>query len=225
MDLEICKIEAFGREFNFVLDSAVDHIQSVLRSGSFYERQELELISELVDRPRRILDVGANIGNHSLYLAHRFNPELTIPVEPNPRVLPLLRANLGLNWHQSFDLSLVGYGLSDKEGSGTSHLKSEANLGGARLIEDEDGLVPIVTGDQALQGISFDLIKIDVEGMENRVIDGMAAILSVSDALVFVEVLLSNIDETIAQMSRLGYVYREAFQRYGRCLNLIFDKV
>ena len=224
MGLEIHKVEGLGREFTFALDSATDHIQNVLRSGTFYELQELELIAELVDRPRRILDVGANIGNHSVYFAHRFDPELTIPVEPNPRVVPLLRENLGLNWHQSFDLSLVGYGLSDKESSGRSVLKSEANLGGARLIEDDQGAVPIVTGDQAFEGMSFDLIKIDVEGMENRVIDGLAKTLGRSEALVFVEVLLNNIDQTIAQMVRLGYVYREAFQRYGRCINLIFEK-
>jgi hypothetical protein len=81
-----------------------------------------------------------------------------------------------------------------------------------------------VTGDDALEGLNFDLIKIDVEGMENQAIAGMAAILARSDALVFVEVLLSNIDATIGQMTRLGYAYRQSYQRYGRCLNLIFEK-
>lgn len=224
MALEIQKVEALDREFNFVLNSAVDHIQSVIRSGTFYELEELELIAELVDCPKRILDVGANLGNHTLYFAHRFDPVLTIPVEPNPSVVPLLRANLGLNWHCSFDLSLVGCGLSDREGNGTSHVASQTNLGGARLVADEKGCVPIVTGDRALEGMSFDLIKIDVEGMENAVIAGMAGILGRSDALIFVEVLLCNIDATIAQMSQLGYVYRQSYQRYGRCLNLIFEK-
>lgn len=224
MVLEIQKIEALDREFNFVLNSAVDHIQSVIRSGKFYELEELELIAELVDCPKRILDIGANLGNHSLYFAHRFDPILTIPVEPNPGVVPLLRANLGLNWHRSFDLSLVGCGLSDREGNGTSLVKSQSNLGGARLVADENGSVPIVTGDSALKGMSFDLIKIDVEGMENAVIAGIKGILGRSDALVFVEVLLCNIDPTIAQMNQLGYAYRQSYQRYGRCLNLIFEK-
>jgi FkbM family methyltransferase len=196
----------------------------VIRSGTFYELEELELIAGLVDRPRRILDVGANIGNHTLYFAHRFDPELTIPVEPNPAVVPLLRANLGLNWHRSFDLSLVGYGLSDRPGRGTSHVKSDANLGGARLVAGESGAIPIVRGDDAFESTEFDLIKIDVEGMENQVIAGLEGVLGRSQALVFVEVLLGNIDPTIEQMEALGYVYREAYQRYGRCLNLIFEK-
>ena len=224
MGLEVQTVQGLGREFHFVLNSTVDHIQSVIRSGTFYELQELELIAELVDRPKRILDVGANIGNHTLYFAHRFDPELTVPVEPNPVVVPLLRANLGLNWHRSFDLSLVGFGLADQEGSGTSRLKSDANLGGARLVVDNQGSVPVVTGDKAFEGVSFDLIKIDVEGMENQVLAGMTGILARSEALVFIEVLLNNIDTTIAQMRKLGYVYRECYQRYGRCLNLIFER-
>lgn len=224
MSFEIQAVHALGRDFHFVLNSAVDHIQNVIRAGTFYEREELELIAEVVERPRRILDVGANIGNHTIYFAHRFEPEIVIPVEPNPAVLPLLRANLGLNWHPSFDLSLVGYGLSDQEGRGSSRIKSEANLGGARLIADKDGRVPIVTADAALPGMSFDLIKIDVEGMEKAVIAGMEEILRRSDAVVFVEVLLDNIQPTIAQMAELAYGYRESFQRYGRCINLIFEK-
>lgn len=224
MVYDIQTVPALGREFHFVLNSAADHIQGVIRSGTFYELQELELIAELVERPQRILDVGANLGNHSLYFAHRFDPILTVPVEPNPLVVPLLRANLGLNWHRSFDLSLVGCGMSDREGRGTSYVANETNLGGARLVPDDDGCVSIVTGDNALEGISFDLVKIDVEGMENAVIAGMAGILARSDALVFVEVLFCNIDATIAQMRQLGYVYSKAYQRYGRCINLIFEK-
>ena len=224
MVYDIRTVRALDREFHFVLNSASDHIQSVIRSGTFYELQELELIAEIVERPRRILDVGANLGNHSLYFAHRFDPELTIPVEPNPLVVPLLRANLALNWHRSFDLSLVGFGLSDREGHGTSYVASEANLGGARLVPDNNGCVSILTGDHALEGMSFDLVKIDVEGMENAVIAGMAGILARSNALVFVEVLFCNIDATIAQLRQLGYVYREAYQRYGRCINLIFER-
>jgi hypothetical protein len=60
--------------------------------------------------------------------------------------------------------------------------------------------------------------------MENQVIAGMARVLARSEGVVFVEVLFDNIDATMAQMEELGYVYREAYQRYGRCLNLIFER-
>ena len=44
------------------------------------------------------------------------------------------------------------------------------------------------------------------------------------DALVFVEVLMPNRETTVAQLARLGYVFRQSFQRYKRCINLIFAK-
>jgi FkbM family methyltransferase len=224
MALEIKTIHKLRHDFHFVLDSEVDHIQSVIRGGNFYETEELELIAELAGAPRRILDVGSNLGNHAIYFAHRFNAELTVPVEPNPRILPMLRANLGLNWHPSFDLSLVGYGLSDGVGHGVSKVGSEENLGGAKLEQDAAGTVPITSGDIRFPSSVFDLIKIDVDGMENTVIRGMVEILRRSNALVFVEVLLPHIGPTIEQMRDCGYVYWTSHQRYGRCINLIFRK-
>jgi FkbM family methyltransferase len=225
MTYHMQRVRALGREFDFLLNSEIDHIQNVIRSGQFYETEELELIVEFADNPKRILDVGANIGNHSIYFAHRFNADLTIPVEPNPVVVPLLRANAGLNWHRSFDLSLVGYGFSDRSATGVSSMLSPANLGGAKLQVDEGGSIPIIAADVALPGMAFDLIKIDVEGMEREVVSGMAAILARSKAVVFIEVLFKHVDSTIAQLGSLGYVYRTSYQRYGRCINLLFEKV
>jgi FkbM family methyltransferase len=225
MNYHIQTIQALGREFNFLLNSEIDHIQNVIRSGQFYEIEELELLVEFAGNPKRILDVGANIGNHSIYFAHRFNPDLIIPVEPNPVVVPLLRANAGLNWHRSFDLSVVGYGFSDRSATGVASTLSEANLGGTKLQVDEGGSIPIIAADVALPGMVFDLIKIDVEGMEREVVSGMSAILARSRAVVFIEVLFKHVDSTIAQLGSLGYVYRTSYQRYGRCINLLFEKV
>ena len=222
--MKICNIKALGREFTFLLDSDVDHIQNVIRSGQFYELDELELIAKFARRPKRILDVGANIGNHSVYFAHCFAADLVVPVEPNPVVTPLLRANLALNWHPSFDLSQIGTGFSDRPGLGVSNTKSLFNLGGATLQESDNGRIPIVTGDAALPEHTFDLIKIDVEGMEFAVINGMSQILKRSEALVFLEVLIQNIDGAIALMRDVGYEYSRSYQRYGRCINLLFEK-
>lgn len=224
MSHEVRTVRGLGREFQVLLNSEVDHIQNILRAGRFYELEELELIAEFAGDPKRILDIGANIGNHSIYFAHRFDPIRTIPVEPNPVILPLLRANLGLNWHKSFDLSFTGYGFSDRSATGTSFTASEANIGGAKLKVDPSGPVPIVAADEALPGETFDLIKIDVEGMENEVIAGMSGILTRSRATVFVEVLFDNIDPVILKLRSLGYAYRTSYQRYGRCINLLFDK-
>lgn len=217
-------IRALGREFTFATDADDDHIQSIIRSGSFYELEELELIARVAGAPKRILDVGANIGNHSVYFAHRFDAELVAPVEPNPLVVSLLRENLRLNWRPSMDLRLVGAGLSDRRGSGEMIVASTANLGGARLDQTAGGSLPVYRGDDIFPDQAFDLIKIDVEGMELAVVAGLSEVLRRSDATVFLEVLIGNIDEAIAQMQALGYRYRMSHRRYGRCLNLLFQR-
>jgi FkbM family methyltransferase len=223
-EFEIHKVFSSDKEYSFILNSKVDHVQGVIRSGFFYEFEELNLISSMVDNPKKILDVGANIGNHSIYFAHHFNPDLLVPVEPNRNVLPLLIANLGLNWHPSFDFSLIGCGLSNISGLGDVETKSERNIGGTKLHSCDDGPVRITTGDIAFPKDKFDLIKIDVEGMELLVLEGMKDLLKRSNALVFLEVELANISSAIDDMRKYGYIYDTYYQRYGRCINLVFVK-
>ncbi|MEZ0469908.1 FkbM family methyltransferase [Luteimonas salinilitoris] len=224
MALKLQQISGLGRRFLFLLADERDHIQGVLGTGRFYEAEELELISSYAAGAEAILDIGANIGNHSVYFAHRFSPRVLIPVEPNPAVTDLLRANMGLNWHPSMDLSMVGVGFSDRSGRAESIMSSPMNVGGARLRETGEGPVPVRRADDALPDRTFDLIKIDVEGMESEVIAGMSGILRRSDATVFVEVLIEHIDQIISSMAAHGYEYATSYQRYGRCVNLLFQK-
>lgn len=119
---------------------------------------------------------------------------------------------------------MIGYGLSDRATRAFPKTASENNLGGTRLELGDAGTIPVTTGDIAFQEMEFDLVKIDTEGMENAVIDGMAGVLRRSKATVFVEVLFENIDSTISQMKNLGYIYRTSYQRYFRCINLFFGK-
>jgi FkbM family methyltransferase len=224
MGLSLHVVSGLGREFYFLLNSEIDHIQRVLRRGGFYEREELELIAEHARSPRWILDVGSNIGNHAIYFAHRFNPDHLAVVEPNPEIINLLRANLGMNWHKSMDLTYVGSGLSDRAGQGESYVTVRSNIGGAKLKHTDDGKIPIYRGDDIFPTEAFDLIKIDVEGMEFQVLLGMEALLNRSSGLVFLEVLLPNIDRAISMMRDVGYEYEVSYQRYGRCTNLLFLK-
>jgi len=43
------------------------------------------------------IDVGANLGTHTLYALQEAGFERALAIEPDPRNLPLLRANLALN--------------------------------------------------------------------------------------------------------------------------------
>lgn len=176
-DLYFSSFDANGKRFTFLLNSRKDHIQKFLAAGAFYEREELELLCHFCAGRKRLLDVGANIGNHSIFLAHRLNLDRVTPIEPQPSILHILKANLGLNWHPSFDLSHLGIGLSDQAGWARVSSFDEANIGGTKVVPaiandevaDRDAYpVRLYAGDDLFQAGDFDIIKIDVEGWRPR---------------------------------------------------------
>ena len=76
---------------------AFDHIGLCINLDGRYEKRTLDLIrnylkSVISDLERSVaLDIGANIGNHSVYFSDLF--EEVFAFEPNPRTFALLRFN------------------------------------------------------------------------------------------------------------------------------------
>jgi FkbM family methyltransferase len=110
---------------------------------------------------RTILDVGANLGFFSM-AARSHYPQATIHAyEPNPRILPFLKANtseLGINIYPEAVGGLNGRVSMDDWG--------DSNL--ARTVGDRDGSVSQVSLSIAIErlGGTVDLLKLDCEGAE-----------------------------------------------------------
>ncbi len=121
-----------------------------------------------------MLDVGANIGNHALYLAPNFDEIHCF--EPNPVTLERLRENVTLN-RSTLHIHPVGLGAADAELE--FHANTSGNLGGSSFARTDfpvSGILPVRRGDAYLasHGIEgIDLIKIDVEGFEAEVLAGL----------------------------------------------------
>ncbi len=170
IDVVSCLID--GRRMLFAVDMENDPIQRNHRRGQFYELKELRLISRWFPKGGVFVDIGANVGNHSLFVARFLQPAAVIPFEPNPLAYKLLRANVSLNgWGDVFDLCHLGLGVSSHAAQGYAMEKRARNLGGAKMLEGE-GEIEVRSGDQMLQGVAPSMIKIDVEGMEMDVLAG-----------------------------------------------------
>ncbi len=151
-----------------------DYIGTTIAIDGVYEIRELDLIKDfLVEyHPNALkgscLDIGANIGNHTVYFSKFFNKVLSF--EPNPHSFKLLKVNT-----ENYENILISnFGLSNSRRSAT-FFTSKSNIGGSGLHgESVDEIqVQLETLDELnlnKENISF--IKIDIEGHELQVLDG-----------------------------------------------------
>jgi len=144
------------------------------------------------------LDVGANIGNHSLVFSHYCRRVYAF--EPQLRSGIRLTDNIAMN--ELRNVSLMDVALSDSEGVERLYISPLANRGGSSLVASfaHPGAasfeIPVRIGDAVIaeQGIGrLDLMKIDVEGFEANVIAGLERTIGRDLPLIFLE---WNNDET-----------------------------
>lgn len=129
------------------------------------------------------LDVGANIGNHSVFFSQYFSRVLAL--EANPRVFDLLAINAATNGARNgAAITCRNIAVGDGAGEVTIRIPDGTNEGtGTVLGHGGSGEGARVTMDR-LDAIAADfgegvgLIKIDVEGMEQAVLDGAGGIIA-----------------------------------------------
>jgi FkbM family methyltransferase len=213
-DISVTRAVVRGTAMNFCWRHRKDTIQAHNRQGLFYEADELDLIAKHFPAGGVFVDIGANVGNHSLFVAKFLSPSRVIPVEPNPEIIDLLLANIVLNDVAArFDLSCIGIGASDGAEDGFGMGASGSNIGAARMVAGAGGIA-VRSGDSILSDIFPSMIKIDVEGMEMQVLRGLSETLARSRPALFVEVDTANDAEFLNWCSTLHYRVEATTKRY-----------
>lgn len=194
-----------------------DHIfKKINDSNCFYELDLLEYIRSLKlssdEKVERIgIDIGANIGNHSVFFATQV-VDYVLAFEPNPAVLPILKENLTENVN---NCSVFEVGLGDKPGYAevSIPLGCEDNVGMAMLSESASGTLEIKTLDNVLlewadknKVFTISFLKIDVEGMEPSVLQGALETIEKYKPHLFVEAPSSDeLAKILKILSPMGY--------------------
>lgn len=151
-------------------------------------RNEVPVQEALKQRLRpggTFLDVGANVGFFSLIAARLVGEAGTVVAfEPVPAVAAALRANVRRNGFRHVVVRTEAVGAA----TGTTTLRLTRHPGGATIAAEEplrdaagELRVPVVSLDQVVVGGGAphpDVVKIDVEGAEAEVLDGMARLLA-----------------------------------------------
>ena len=143
-----------------------------------YEPAETSLFLKLLYPEMTFVDVGANIGWYTLLAASKVKSKgQVIAFEPEPSNYALLSQSVALN--KFYNVVLMRKCAFNKKGTSYLWIASK-NLGAHSLIEknnqDEQIEVETVRLDDALAEIGhqkIDILKIDVEGAEPEVLEGV----------------------------------------------------
>lgn len=168
----------------------------------FYERPLLDLVFAFLGplsssfKKGVALDIGANIGNHSVYMSRRFRS--VIAYEPHP----LCHEVLVINAELSGNVSTRPFALG--EADGVVSLCEEAGNLGASAVDSfftpgavtEGALsAPVKRLDGLIDDLSdVELLKIDVEGAEREVIQGAMLVIEKFQPIVLFEQLEASFD-------------------------------
>ncbi len=183
----------------FIIQSGIKtSIESDVLFDSYNEVMVLKLIKTYAQKGYDFIDIGANIGLHSLTAA-KSNPDIEIySFEPEPYNYQQFVKNIILNDFINIRPFKIGLGnfsenkkLNINEGwnKGKHSLKNNFNRGFKKIN------IPIATLDTFKENIKGDnlIIKIDVEGYEKEVVDGAKFVFSQTvNIILIIELLEEN---------------------------------
>ena len=156
-----------------------------------FSASEWALLAQLVKPGMTVVEVGANIGTHSVPLARACAPGPLYLFEPQQRVFQILCANLALNEVKN----AIAYPEASGEAAGLVVIPpldygAEFNFGGVSVHEEGEGawgLKVRATPLDSLDLAACHVIKIDVEGFEAQVLRGAAATIAKHRPVLYVE--------------------------------------
>lgn len=192
-------------EHNIILNVHRDHIgRGIAKSHKFYEIGMLNYIKKNIPKKGYYLDIGANIGNHSVFFL-KYCTERLISFEPVIENYSYLRTNLKIN---KLSGALVKCALGEKQGVAGIKIDKD-NMGMCRLTKGDT--VEIHTLDSFnLRDVT--LMKIDCEGYDKRILLGALKTIKDNKPHIFVE---AHTDEDKKEINKilnpLGYTSIKSF--------------
>lgn len=200
----LCRV--LGRYKMFV-DTRDIGISSHLMLEGFWEMWVTEAMMRAVRRGSTVIDVGANLGYFTLLLADLTGGEgRVLSFEPNPVMAQRLRQSVAVNGFANFT-EVHQIALGGAEGFAALDVDSTQPGGGRMVPLDPNGdasRVPVKRLDETPGALDAEFIKIDVEGFEEHVWEGMAGILARRRPItIFMEFTVSRYANPRAFLERI----------------------
>ena len=187
-------------------------LAAYLSLGGHFEYGTEILYRKVIRSDMVVVDIGANVGIYTLH-ALKAGAEV-YAFEPTPETFNILRHNVALNgFEYSPKVHLYNSAVSDREEITEFAVVSNSCGHNSMFRENKDDKiirVPTVRLDDTLDGIKIDCFKVDVEGAEMLVLNGMESLLKNNASVVgFVEFAPGN-------LRRSGIEPRDLYDRLNQ---------
>lgn len=174
------------------LDPQNGYIDEKIFDKGVFEEEMLDAFMSHLKPGMTFVDIGANIGQHTLFVSRIVGPSgNVISFEPIPRLYEQIKKSVEAN--AMTNVNLINAGCGAQEETKTLYL-NKANIGGSSVIAPaidekvETVTIHIIkTEDILLPYTKIDLIKIDVEGYEYQALLGLEKIIARDKPTLFVE--------------------------------------
>jgi FkbM family methyltransferase len=186
---------------------------SLLRPGGMaYEPNIRPRFFEHVRPGAAVMDVGANIGLHTLLMAHLVGPSGHVTAfEPDPQSGAYLLGNLRRNGLR--DVEVYSTALGEQPGHATLHLDSLTGRTSSLIAthaapHDAEDRMRYTVAVGRLDDLTIrrlDFIKVDIEGAEIGFIRGGLDALGRLRPTLLIEVREDNLDEAEKLLRAAGY--------------------
>lgn len=187
-----------------------DYVFEVLKNqNTFYENHILEKWLPYIKDSKVILDIGANLGNHSLFWAKNTKYHEIYSFEPYAVNYERLVNNIANNAFKN--VFPINYGVGAYKGYSSILNFSEDNYGATAFdtkISDSGDIEIIDIDSFAFEHElnQIDFVKIDTEGFEESVLSGMKQTIELCHPDIWIEVSEKSFHHVIDALLPKGYV-------------------
>lgn len=217
--------------FKITCDASTWIGAKIIYTGN-YEPALKNVAKKIIRKGDYVLDIGANIGFHTLYFAELVGDTGHITsFEPVPYNFKTLINNVRLNSLKNISAKNIALGIKNEQITIVADEKS-ANPGTFNLFDQSGStLITCCIGDEVIGDQRVDFIKIDVEGYESFVIEGILDTIKKNRPIIIFEYDIHyhkktglTKDHIFLLLSPLNYHF-EYITQFGRVVLDNFDQL
>ncbi|WP_078429818.1 FkbM family methyltransferase [Alkalihalobacterium alkalinitrilicum] len=194
--VKVSLVNSKGDTFRMTLQRP-GYIEDMIHKHGSWEPHLSDFLSKFISDGSVFLDIGANIGYHSLYLASLYSNATVMSFEPHPKIYQQLSRNVEINKFKN--VLVYNKAVGDTKGSVDFYMQDIFNYNrGLSCINYDSSIgnkikkikVDIVALDEFLNEDikkKVRVLKIDTQGYEYHVLQGALNLLQKSQPVIAFE--------------------------------------